>query len=175
MGGNRKENKMRVKTIKYTAHYDEFGVKKDQWIGLEAEIDDTETAESRLTALKEIEEQWYAKQNPHLQPQAPIRYDEGNSFVGPRLFATRGDDVEPGLTVEEIKSCKELVVIDSYRLIVNMPGNEALKEAWTIRREEIVAKEVKGILDATNAVTANNVDGHKLLDGYNKNTKIKSS
>lgn len=131
---------MRIDRVKVTTHFDEFGVLKDTWIGLEAVIDDNETAESMLSALKEIEEQWYAKQNPHLHPQAPpIHYT-------PPIYY---NDREPGLTVEEIKSCNELVVIDSYRLIVNTPGNEKLKEAWTIRREEIVAKESKEILEAT--------------------------
>lgn len=164
---------MRIDRVKYTAHYDEFGQLKDQWIGLEAAIDDTEVPEKQLDAIKDITEQWYRKQNPHLHPQAPQRFDEGNSYIGPRVIEKKPEDKEIGVTVESIMSCQDIVTLQTYYMLLDKLGNEELKKAYAIRKSQLVAKETKEILDATNALTEATVDGHKLLDGFNKNTKIK--
>lgn len=167
---------MRIDRVKYTQHYDEFGNLKDVWVGMDGSLDNAEVPEAQLDKIKKITEQWYQSRHPQASGQCPPMHFAG-SVIGPRVIEVKPEDRTPGITVEDIKSCNELVVIDSYKLIVNMKGNEMLKDAWKIRREEIVAKEVKEILDATNALTeqisANPELKSKLLDGYNKNTKVK--
>lgn len=61
---------MRIDRVKYTAHYDEFGALKDQWIGLEGQIDDTEVPENKLDEIRAITERWYRKQNPQFNPDS---------------------------------------------------------------------------------------------------------
>jgi len=171
---------MRIDRVKLTSHFDEFGVLKDTWIGLEAVIDDTETAESRLSALKEIEEQWYSKHNPHLQPQGPPRYDEGNVFTGPRVIEVErtSEDLRVAELIRDIYRCTEFEgddgLVSYYKLASAHPEAQA---AYDVMKNKLVAKETKEILDATNALTdqmnANPELKSRLLDGYNKNTKIK--
>lgn len=152
---------MRIDRVKVTTHFDEFGVLKDTWIGLEAVIDDTETAESRLSALKEIEEQWYAKQNPHLQPQGPPAYN-GNSSPVPRVIEVKPEDRVVGLTPELIMSCTDIVSLQTFYMLVNKSNRVDLKEAYDKRKGELLDKETKEILEATERETmrrrTNNLD-----------------
>lgn len=167
---------MRIDRVKYTAHYDEFGVLKDTWIGLEGQIDDTENPENKLDEIKAITENWYRKQSPHLQPPGPPVYD-GNSFPGPRIIEKKPEDREIGLTPELIMSCDDIVTLQSFYKLVGLSNRVDLRDAYDKRKEELRVKETKEILDATNALTeqmnANPELKSKLLDGYNKNTKIK--
>lgn len=164
---------MRIDRVKYTAHYDEFGVLKDQWIGMEAEIDDMEDAKKQLSAIKELTDSWYKSNTPpFLAPPAP--YD-GNSFPGPRIIEKSPEERQVGLTPELIMGCEDIVTLQTfYPLIFKLTkSDDDLKNAYNKRKDELVAKETKEILDATNALTVATVEGHKLLDGFNKNTKIK--
>lgn len=152
---------MRIDRVKLTTHFDEFGVLKGTWIGLEAVIDDTETPESRLSALKEIEERWYAKQNPHLQPQGPPAYD-GNSVSGPRVIEVKPEDRSVGLTPELLMSCSDIVSLQTFYMLVDKSNRVDLKEAYDKRKDELVGKETKEILAATEKETMrrrmNNLD-----------------
>lgn len=146
---------MRIDRVKYTAHYDEFGVLKDQWIGLEAEIDDTEIPEKQLDAIKAITDQWYRTKNSHLQLQGPVGvtpYD-GNSFPGPRIIEKSSEDRKVGLTPELIMSCEDIVTLQSFYMLVDKSNRVDLKEAYDKRKDELRIKETKEILDATNALT----------------------
>lgn len=100
---------MRIDRVKYTAHYDEFGQLKDQWIGLEAAIDDTEVPEKQLDAIKDITEKWYRKHNPHLQPQGPST-SYGNSFPGPRIVEAErsSEDKIVAELISSIYACTQL-------------------------------------------------------------------
>lgn len=100
---------MRIDRVKYTAHYDEYGQLKDQWIGMEGAIDDTEVPEKQLDAIKEITEQWYRKHNPHLQPQGPSP-SYGDSFPGPRIFEVErtSEDKIVAELISNIYACTQL-------------------------------------------------------------------
>lgn len=158
---------MKIDRVKYTAHYDEFGTLKDQWIGLEGQIDDAESPESKLDEIKAITERWYQKQNPFLQQQGPPVYD-GNSFPGPRIIETKPEDREVGLTPELITSCEDMVTLETFFKLIKMSNRVDLSEAYDKRKEELRQKEIKEILTATDALK-----DKKLLEGYNKNTKAK--
>lgn len=170
---------MRIDRVKFTAHYDEFGVLKSQWIGLEAAIDDTEVPEKQLDAIKGITENWYRKQNPHLQPQGPPPYD-GNSFSGPRVIEVErtSEDLRVAELIRDIYRCTELDgdngLFTYYKLASTC---EEAQAAYDVMHNKLRVKETKEILDATNALTdqmnAKPELKNKILDGYNKNTKIK--
>lgn len=152
---------MRIDRVKYTAHYDEYGQLKDQWIGMEGAIDDTEVPEKQLDAIKEITEQWYRKQNPHLQPQGPPSSD-GNPFHGPRVIEVKPEDRVVGLTPELIMSCNDIVSLQSFYMLVDKSNRVDLRDAYNKRKAELVAKETKEILEATDKETmrrrTNNLD-----------------
>lgn len=140
---------MRIDRVKYTAHYDEFGVLKDQWIGLEAAIDDTEIPERQLDAIKAITESWYHKQNPGLQP--PPMFNGNQYDPGPRVIEKKPEDMSVGLTPELLMSCTDIVTLQTfYPLVFKLTKpDDDLKNAYNKRKEELVAKETKEILEAT--------------------------
>lgn len=142
---------MRIDRVKYTAHYDEFGVLKDQWIGLEGQIDDTEIPEKKLDEIKSITESWYRKQNPHLQP--PPMFNGTPYDQGPRVIEKKPEDREIGLTPELIMSCSSIEVLQDFYKLVEWSKKPELKEAYDKRKGELVSKETKEILDTTNALT----------------------
>ena len=150
---------MRIDKVKYTAHYDEFGQLKDQWIGLEAAIDDMEVPEKQLDAIKEITEQWYRKHNPHLQPQGPPRYDEGNIFTGPRVIEVdrTSEDLRVAELIRDIYRCTEFDgddgLVSYYKLASAHPEAQA---AYDVMKNRLVAKETKEILAATERETMRN-------------------
>jgi len=135
---------MRIDRVKYTAHYDEYGNVKDQWVGLEAVIDDTESPERQLDAIKKITDQWYKANNPHVQFEGT--YIGGHATQQPPVLYSQSEP-EIGVTPEVIMSCNDLVTIDSYRLIIK--GKGELEAAYVKRRAEIVDAEKKEILNRT--------------------------
>lgn len=139
---------MRIDRIKYTAHFDEFGMIRDQWIGMEASLDDTEVPGKQLDAIKAETEEWYRKQNPHLPQQSPPIYN-GNSFPGPRVIEVKPEDRAVGLTPELISSCNDIVTLQTFFMLVEKSNRVDLKEAYNKRKDELVKKETKEILDAT--------------------------
>jgi hypothetical protein len=147
---------MRIDRVKYTAHYDEYGQLKDQWIGLEAGIDDTEVPEKQLDAIKEITEQWYRKQNPHLQPQGPPRQGDGNIFTGPRVIEVEriSEDLRVAELIRDIYRCTEFEgndgLVSYYKLASAHPEAQA---AYDVMKNKLVAKEAKEILDTTETLS----------------------
>lgn len=137
---------MRIDRVKYTAHYDEFGVLKDQWIGLEAAIDDTEIPERQLDAIKAITESWYHKQNPGLQP--PPMFNGTPLDHGPRVIEKKPEDRVVGLTPELITSCEDIGTLQSFCMLVDKSNRADLKEVYERREREL--KEINKINNATN-------------------------
>lgn len=161
---------MIIDRVKLTAHFDEFGVLKDTWVGLEGQIDDTEAPENKLDEIKAITERWYRKQNPQL-------YIDSSIPPGPPpVIATErtSEDTVVAELIRSIYSCTELDggngLFTYFKLASRYPEAQA---AYDVMKNKLRIKETKEIMDATSALTAATVDGHKLLDGYNKNTKIK--
>lgn len=126
---------MRIDRVKYTAHYDEFGVLKDQWIGLEGQIDDTEVPEKKLDEIKGITEEWYKKQNPQLQ-QSSIQYAPQSS-VFPVIQSTQ-EDREIEVRPEDILSSPDLKVLETYRWIIK--GKPELERAYMLRHDQLSGK-----------------------------------
>jgi hypothetical protein len=126
---------MKVDRTKYTAHY-ENGMIVAQWISVDMVLDGA-NGESALAALdrsKELVDEWYKKQNiPN--PFGPPPVYDGNSFPGPRIIEKKPEDREIGITESDIWSCEELVILDSYRLLVK--GNDSLSKAYVKRRKEL--------------------------------------
>lgn len=125
---------MRIDRVKYTAHYDEFGVLKAQWIGLEGQIDDTEVPEKKLDEIKEITEQWYKKQNPQLQ-QSSIQYAPQSS-VFPVIQSTQ-EDREIGVTPELILASDSLEELEKFRWHLKNPE---LNRAYILRHDQLTVK-----------------------------------
>lgn len=146
---------MRIDRVKYTAHYDEFGVLKDQWIGLESP-DETENPEAAIDEIKAITERWYQKQNPHLQPQGPPRADDGNIFAGPRVISVErtSEDVRVAELIRDIYRCTEYEgengLVTYYKLASAHPEAQA---AYDVMKNKLVAKETKEILDTTETLS----------------------
>lgn len=167
---------MRIDRVKYTAHYDEFGTLKDVWVGAEGSLDDTEVAENQLDKIKEITEKWYQSRHPQPGVQCPPMYFAGE-VTGPRVIEVKPEDRAIGLTPELITSCEDITTLQSFYMLVDKSNRVDLKEAYYRRKEELVANGTKEILDATNALTDQmNTSPEfksKLLDGYNRNTKVK--
>lgn len=99
---------MKVKTISYSESREEvygFGLKKWKKLGMEAELEDGDVLEHSVGTLKE-----YVKENIS---------DESESQ--PTFHPPTEEDTTPRTTTEgllkDIKSCKELKVLESYRLI----------------------------------------------------------
>lgn len=140
---------MRIDRVKYTAHYDEYGQLKDQWIGMEAEINADEDPKKQLTAIKELTESWY-KSNTTPMP-APPHVDAMHQVYGPpRVIQQESKDLEPGLTPELLMSCTDIVSLQSFYKLVELSKDETLKIAYNNRKKQLVAKETKEILDASN-------------------------
>lgn len=146
---------MRIDRVKYTAHYDEYGQLKDQWIGLESP-DETENPEAAIDEIKAITERWYQKQNPNLQPQGPPRADEGNIFSGPRVIAVErtSEDVRVAELIRDIYRCTEFEgddgLVSYYKLASAHPEAQA---AYDVMKNKLVSKETKEILDTTETLS----------------------
>lgn len=127
---------MRIDRVKYTAHYDEFGVLKDQWIGLEGQIDDTEVPEKKLDEIKEITEQWYRKQNPNLNPYNLPQQEP--TWIRPTIIQSKPEDKETGVTPDLILASKDLTELESYRW--HLKKNNELERAYMVRHDQLSGK-----------------------------------
>lgn len=155
---------MKIDRVKYTAHYDEFGTLKDQWIGLEGQIDDTESPESKLDEIKAITERWYQKNNPHPGTQMPPMNFAGQVYGNPRIIETKPEDREIGLTPELIASCEDMVMLESFYKLVKMSNQVDLNEAYDKRKGELRQKEISEILAAADALK-NSPDSNESFGG----------
>lgn len=125
---------VRIDRVKYTAHYDEFGNLKAQWIGMEAAIDDTETPEKQLDKIKAMTESWYRANNTH------INADGYPNLLNPDYalptITSHSSEPQIGVTPEVIMSCKDLTTLDSYKFIIK--GKPDLIDAYGKRRLQIL-------------------------------------
>lgn len=143
---------MRIDRVKYTAHYDEYGQLKAQWIGMEAAIDDTEDAGRQLTAIKELTESWYKSNAPSSVGPVGVAPYDGNSFPGPRVI-DRSENIPVGLTPQLLQSCTDLTTLQSFFLLVKSSNDADLNDAYEKRKSELVNEESKELLAATEAHT----------------------
>lgn len=135
---------MRIDKVKFTAHYDEFGFIKDQWVGFEGIIDDTEDPEKQATVLKEMTDRWYKANNPKsienhasgLYQSIPEYKSSGTPTVI-QVKSTEYKEVEE-TTVETIMACEDLKELDTYKILVK--GKEELQQAFWYREEQLKQK-----------------------------------
>jgi hypothetical protein len=115
------------------------------WLGIENEYD--MNTESPIDVFRRAEAvvQQYAKASG-LVYECDLNALTPDLHVLPTI-TSQLEEPQIGVTPEVIMSCNDLHTIDSYRLIIK--GKEELESAYAIRRKQIVAGEVKDILDRT--------------------------
>lgn len=122
-----------------------------EWVGLEMEYDmSTECPRDVLTNAKTIVEQWHKESN------SQGLLDNFNNFVPPGpppIIQKQPEDRAIGLTPELITSCEDVVTLQSFYLLVVKSNRADLKEAYNKRKDELVAKESKEILDTTETLS----------------------
>lgn len=124
---------MKVEKIFYQKLFP-TGPYSNEKIGVEVIVEPGETAEDCLTAAKNTVSEWHKQHNPDLYTeQAEIRPEK-----------PLPEDKRIAVLIRDIQSCTELVVLDSYRILVKT--NSALEEAYNIKRKEIVEREKEYIL-----------------------------
>lgn len=169
---------MRIERVKYTAQYDEFGVIKAVWAGMEGSLDDTEDPIKQLSAIKELTDKWYQKNMPQPGTQCPPMYFAGN-VMGPRVIETErtSEDVIVADLIRNIYACTRLDGVDGLWTYSKLSSSYTeAQAAYAVMENKLRNQEVKQILDATNALTDSiNADPalKNQLNNYNRNTKMK--
>lgn len=122
-------------------------------VGFEATIDGSiESEKEALTKLKQVAEEWHKANNKELyQLNGQVILDNSIPPGPPPVIQVQQQDIRIGVLVEDIMSCKELAVLDSYRLMVK--GNDELSAAYNKRRSEIVGAEIDDIVKRTDELT----------------------
>lgn len=88
------------------------------------------------------------------QPSSQGLIDNLNNFVPPGpppIIQKQPEDRLIGLTPELIASCEDIATLQTFYLLVDRSTDETLKIAYKNRKDQLVAKETKEILDATEA------------------------
>lgn len=118
-----------------------------EWAGIELPFN--EERESGVDALRRAE----TIVNEYQRPKSYLmQYDmpyQTQSTPAGQLPEER----QVGLTPELLTGCSDLTVLQEFYMLVKLSNRVDLKEAYDNRKSELVAKEAKEILDATNALT----------------------
>jgi hypothetical protein len=125
---------MHIDRTKYTAHY-ENGILVSQWISVEMSLDSDESEVVALDRSKQIVEQWYKDNAPAFPGAYP-----GNipPYGAPTpTIQVRPEDREVGVTPEQIMSCTDLIVLETYRLLIK--GKPQLESAYSVRYNQLSA------------------------------------
>lgn len=103
-------------------------------IGIEIQVDEGETPEDCLLFAKDTVENWHKKHNPELQLTlsddqiAEIKVERDNTYN--RIASI----------ISDIYSCKELKVLESYRLMVK--SSLELQDAYDKQYLKLCAKKI---------------------------------
>lgn len=134
---------MKVSKVYYQRNF-RIGDFQYETIGVEIDINDGEDAHLAMEEAKRLVIAYNAEQNhptPHIV-ERPI-----HDIELPVIEVEK----EYGNTLEEqINSCTEFKVLETYYLICQ--NNPTLKSIYNIKKAELTKKEVKQILDATEAL-----------------------
>lgn len=120
-----------------------------EWVTLEWPIDvpfDEEKAMQTYAKVKEFV--------CNTQPVNASLYDNPYPLIGANelpVINKESEGMEPGLTVELLMSCTSITSLQTFYLLVDRSDSLSLKEAYDTRKAQLVEKETKEILDATNA------------------------
>lgn len=134
---------MKQGTVKFSKEFiTPIGLK--EWAGIEYPVDfDTDNIQEAFN---------YAKgEVMKSQVSSPGFPDNSIPLGPPPIIQVQQQEVRIGVLVDDIMSCKELAVLDSYRLMVR--GSEELTAAYNKRRSEIVGTEVNEIIKRTDELT----------------------
>lgn len=118
-----------------------------EWAGIELPFN--EERESGVDALRRAETivNEYQRPKSYLM-QYNMPYQTQSTPAG-----QLPEERQVGLTPELIMGCEDITTLQTFYLLVDKSNDEALKVVYNNRKAQLVAKETKEILDATNALT----------------------
>lgn len=100
---------MKIKSITYSQSRETmygFGLKRWDKAGVEVELSDTDNPENAFNLAKQLIDEQLSKV---IQPENEMR------GITTRIIE---DGHEPRSLIDDIRSCKELTVLESYRIVV---------------------------------------------------------
>lgn len=115
------------------------------WLGIENEYD--MNTEDPVDVFKRAE----ATVNQYANMSGLVLYFDHNGSFVPASIEKKPEDREVGLTPELIMGCGDIPTLQTFYLLVDKSNRFDLKEAYKKRKDELVAKETKEILAATEA------------------------
>ena len=117
-------------------------------IGIEIELTDTDDDDEAFTLAKAQVEKWHKESNPllYMNMGEPVE----NLGIEPKVIQVEGSYNGTGDLATDIKSCKTIDMIDTYRLIVDAKGYEWAKDIYRERRAELVKIESDALISAAN-------------------------
>jgi len=125
---------MKVDRTKYTAHY-ENGFIVAQWISVEMALD-ASNGDSPLAALdksQELVQEWYKSKN--------LPFETNSIPPGPSpVIQIKPENREIGIKPEDIIYSPDLVILESYRLLVK--GKPELERAYILRHEQLMQEKI---------------------------------
>lgn len=133
---------MKQGIVKFSKEFvTETGLK--EWAGIELPFN--EERESGVDALRRAETIVNEYQRPKIYlMQYNMPYQTQSAPAG-----QLPEERQVGLTPELIMSCEDIPTLQSFYLLVGKSNRIDLKEAYESRKQELVAKETKEILSAT--------------------------
>lgn len=132
---------MKKSVVKFTKEFiTETGLK--EWVGINLKFN--EERESGADALRRAE----TIVNEYQRPKSYIM--QYNIPYQTQSVSIHSPDERPvGLTPELIMSCQDITTLQTFYMLVDKSNSVDLKEAYSKRKDELVAKETKEILTAT--------------------------
>lgn len=98
-------------------------------IGIEVLLNDCDEPDEALQYAKKTVEEWFRKTN------LDVIVDSTIPPGPPPIIQSRTDNIEIGVTVDNILSSPNLTILDSYRLIVK--GKPELERAYLLRKGQL--------------------------------------
>lgn len=121
---------MKYKSLKYTKEF-EFHIGKE-WVGTDVEIEEGDDLDEVFRQVKAKVHQLVTGSTPESQPtqQAPPREIKVDKVP---------EEERVSKLIEDIRSCKELKVLESYRLIAKQ--HHCLQQAYDLKLKELTEKQ----------------------------------
>lgn len=122
-----------------------------EWVSLEWEVGEPFDEAKAMETFRKVKD-FVCNAQP--SSNGLLEYlDLGRLGSWPIPVVKKEEDREVGLTPELIMGCGDITTLQSFYLLVDKSNRDDLKNAYAKRKQELVAKETKEILDATNALT----------------------
>lgn len=119
---------MKQGTVKFSKEFiTPIGLK--EWAGIELEYDmNTECPQEVLTNAREIITGWHMSGSPGIP-------DNSIPPGPPPIIQVKPEDREIGLTPDQILSCNDLIVLETYRWLIK--GKPELERAYFLRHDQL--------------------------------------